>query len=139
MLDSHHKIAPHHLARSAVVYVRQSSMQQVRSNHESRTLQYRLEDRARALGWNRVEIVDEDLGISAGGCGVREGFDRLVSCVTRAEVGIIFCLEASRLSRNCRYLTLTIQNRPFNPGRQVRACGPPRRMVHDPQETCLHP
>ncbi len=44
------KITPEHLARRAIVYLRQSSDKQFRENQESRRLQYALADRVRALG-----------------------------------------------------------------------------------------
>jgi len=97
-----HKIADVHLARKAIVYVRQSSERQVQQNTESQRLQYALADRARALGWTEVEVVDSDLGTSAGPGSVRAGFDRVIASVTLGEVGIIFSREASRLSRTDR-------------------------------------
>ena len=59
------KINPEHLARSAFVYVRQSTADQLRNNHESRRRQYALADRARLLGWTDVVVIDDDLGVSA--------------------------------------------------------------------------
>ena len=56
------KIAPDHLAREAVVYIRQSTQDQLRHNHESRRRQYGLADRARGLGWDEPVVIDEDLG-----------------------------------------------------------------------------
>jgi len=61
------KITAEHLARSACVYIRQSTADQLAHNHESRRRQYALADRARQLGWTSVEIIDEDLGRSGGG------------------------------------------------------------------------
>ena len=61
------QITTEHLARSAVVYVRQSTADQVLNNHESRRRQYALADRARALGWSAVEVIDDDLGRSGSG------------------------------------------------------------------------
>ena len=61
------KITPEHLTRSAFVYVRQSTTDQVLNNHESRRRQYALADRARALGWGAVEVIDDDLGRSGSG------------------------------------------------------------------------
>ncbi len=104
------KITPDHLSRRAVVYVRQSSDQQVRHNLESQRLQYALVDRARALGWTSIDTIDADLGISAGVGTVRPGFDRLLASVARGEVGIVLAREVSRLSRNdkdfCRLVEL---------------------------------
>jgi len=97
---SGHKVKPHHLARRAIVYVRQSSEKQVRQNRESQRLQYALRDRAQALGWKQIDVIDVDLGCSASlGAARREGFDRLVGSVARGEVGIVFSRELSRLSR----------------------------------------
>ena len=61
------KIKPHHLERKAVLYVRQSSAHQVIHNRESRSLQYAMRDRLTGLGWSDIEIIDDDLGISAAG------------------------------------------------------------------------
>lgn len=104
------KITAEHLNRRAVVYVRQSSDHQVRFNLESQRLQYDLADRARTLGWTQVDVIDADLGISAGVGAVRAGFDRLLASVARGEVGIVLAREVSRLSRNdkdfCRLVEL---------------------------------
>ena len=95
-----HKISAEHLARKAVVYLRQSSPKQVRENLESQRLQYALADRARELGFQEVEIVDHDLGSSASvGAAPRGGFDRLVGSVALGEVGMILGRELSRLVR----------------------------------------
>ena len=96
------KITPKHLKRTAYVYIRQSTLSQVRDNLESRRRQYELADRARSLGWSQVEVVDEDLGRSGSGRVVRPGFQRLLSAVCLEEVGGVFALEASRLARNNR-------------------------------------
>ena len=95
------KITAEHLSRGACVYVRQSTGDQVQNNLESQRLQYGLADRARDLGWSRVEVIDEDLGQSAGG-GERPGFERLLAAVCSGTVGIVLSSEASRLSRNGR-------------------------------------
>jgi DNA invertase Pin-like site-specific DNA recombinase len=63
---THPKVKPEHLCRKAVVYIRQSSDKQVRQNKESQRLQYDAAGRMRGLGWQYVEIVDDDLGCSAG-------------------------------------------------------------------------
>jgi DNA invertase Pin-like site-specific DNA recombinase len=97
---THPKIGEEHLARKAFVYVRQSSRRQVLQNTESRRLQYALKDRARDPGFNDVEVIDTDLGSSAGvGARDRVGFDRLVGTVAQGEVGIVLSREVSRLSR----------------------------------------
>ncbi len=96
----HPKIRIEHLKRRAVVYVRQSSMRQVRDNVESQRLQYALTERARELGWQDIEIIDTDLGVSASAGTARAGFERLVAAVALGEVGIVLSREVSRLSRN---------------------------------------
>lgn len=96
------KIKAEHLARGAYVYIRQSSLGQVKHNVESQRLQYQLQDRAESLGWRDVVIIDEDLGRSGGGQMTRRGFERLLAAVCSNQVGAIFCWEASRLSRNNR-------------------------------------
>jgi DNA invertase Pin-like site-specific DNA recombinase len=108
---SHPKITPLHLQRKAIVYLRQSSDRQVQRYTESQRLQYALADRARALGFVQVDIIDADLGHSAAiGAGRREGFERLIAAVAVGEVGLVLGLEASRLARTdhdwCRLLEL---------------------------------
>src|ERR1700758_5063967 len=103
------KIKPEHLARTAIVYLRQSSDKQVRQNKESQLLQYAMAERVRALGWQEVEIINNDLGSSAGlAAAQREGFERILSLVALGEVGIVGSREVSRLSRTdkdwCRLL-----------------------------------
>ncbi len=95
------KITADHVSRTAYVYVRQSTGDQVQNNLESQRLQYRLVDRARDLGWNKVQVIDDDLGRSAGG-SERPGFEKLLAAVCAKEAGIVFSTEASRLSRNGR-------------------------------------
>ena len=90
------------LKRKAVVYVRQSSPAQVHSNLESKRRQYELVDVARRRGFHEVEVIDDDLGRSAGGTMVRPGFERLVASLCAGEVGAVLCLDASRLARNGR-------------------------------------
>ena len=94
------KISADHLGRKAYVYIRQSSMEQVRHNLESQRRQYELADKARAMGWNEVEVIDEDLGRSGASALQRTGFQRLVAEVGLGHCGAIFSLEASRLARN---------------------------------------
>jgi DNA invertase Pin-like site-specific DNA recombinase len=99
----HPKITPQHLARKALVYLRQSTLRQVRENLESQRLQYSLAERAQALGFQNVEVIDSDLGCSAGlGASRRAGFDRVLGAVARGEVGVILSREVSRLSRTDR-------------------------------------
>ena len=96
------KITPDHLARGAFIYIRQSTVDQLANNHESRLRQYGLADRARALGWTDVTVIDDDLGRSASGTVARPGFDRLVAWLCAGKVGAVLCLDASRLARNGR-------------------------------------
>jgi len=94
------KITPEHLARKAVVYLRQSSLAQVKQNTESQRLQYALVDTAKAYGFKQVEVVDCDLGMSAAtGAQAREGFKRVLASVALGEVGMVLSRELSRLSR----------------------------------------
>jgi DNA invertase Pin-like site-specific DNA recombinase len=96
------KLRPFHRERLAVVYVRQSTPQQVLDHQESTRLQYGLVSRAQALGWeaSRILIIDDDLGKSATSAQGRVGFQRLVSEVSLDHVGIIFGVEMSRLARS---------------------------------------
>jgi len=96
------KIRPEHLARAALVYVRQSTVNQVRHHQESRRRQYDLAAEARALGWQAVVVIDEDLGKSAATTAGRTGFQRLVADVSLGRAGAVFSLEVSRLARNNR-------------------------------------
>jgi DNA invertase Pin-like site-specific DNA recombinase len=98
------KILPGHRDRLAVVYVRQSSRQQVLEHTESTRLQYALLDRAVGLGWarSRVLVIDEDLGRSAAMADSRPGFARLVTEVTMGRVGLVLGIEMSRLARTGR-------------------------------------
>ena len=96
------KIRPEHLARPALVYVRQSTVDQVRHHQESRRRQYDLAAEARALGWQEVVVIDEDLGKSAATTAGRTGFQRLVADVSLGRAGAVFSLEVSRLARNNR-------------------------------------
>jgi len=99
----HHKITSEHLARKAVVYLRQSTPQQVRRNRESQHLQYAMAERARKLGWHTVQVIDTDLGNSASvGTARREGFEEVMASVAVGEVGIVLSREVSRLSRTDR-------------------------------------
>ncbi|MBD3160873.1 MAG: recombinase family protein, partial [Candidatus Latescibacteria bacterium] len=99
----HEKIQSSHLERLAVVYVRQSTPQQVEQHQESGKLQYRLKERALDLGWgeDRIQIVDCDLGISAATSESRDGFQSLVGEVTLGHVGVILGVEFDRLARSC--------------------------------------
>ena len=96
------KIGASHLSRAAYVYLRQSTPAQVEHNRESTQRQYALAARATSLGWSQqqVVVIDEDLGVSAGGVVERGGFARLTAEVALGHVGIVLGLEVSRLARN---------------------------------------
>ena len=101
-LGSASKIRDRHLDRLAIVYVRQSSPQQVLENRESRERQYALAQLAQRLGWpaERVVIIDEDQARSGKSADNRSGYQRLMTEVTLSHVGIVLGLELSRLSRS---------------------------------------
>jgi DNA invertase Pin-like site-specific DNA recombinase len=96
------KIQPHHLARKAILYVRQSSAHQVQHNRESAALQYAMRDRLTAFGWRTIETIDDDLGRSAAGGVQRAGFERMVAEVCLGKVGAVAAREVSRFARNSR-------------------------------------
>jgi DNA invertase Pin-like site-specific DNA recombinase len=101
-MNPNSKLTADHLKRRAIVYIRQSSPVQVANNLESQRRQYGLADQARQLGFQQVDIIDEDLGRSGSGQVDRPGFARLVAEVCTGAVGAVFCIEASRLARNGR-------------------------------------
>src|SRR6266480_3933800 len=96
-------ITPQHLARKAVMYIRQSTPHQVVSHQESLRLQDALHARARQLGWpaEAIDIIDDDLGLTAASAAHREGFNTVVAQVTLEQVGLIVSYDVTRLSRNC--------------------------------------
>ena len=98
------KIQGHHRDRIAIVYIRQSTLQQVERHTESTKLQYGLVDKAHELGWheNRVIVIDDDLGRSGANAEGRPGFQRLVAEVGLDRVGIVLGIEMSRLARSCK-------------------------------------
>ena len=98
------KLLPHHLERLAIVYVRQSTLQQVSNHRESTRLQYDLVNHAQTLGWpvNRVLVIDEDLGKSGATAEGRTGFQRLVNEVSLNHVGLILGIEMSCLARSSK-------------------------------------
>lgn len=96
------QIKGRHLARKAVLYVRQSSPHQVQHNQESRGLQYAMKERLRSLGWREIEVIDDDLGRSAAGAVTRSGFERMVAEVCLGKVGAVAAREVSRFARNSR-------------------------------------
>ena len=98
------KIREAHLDKLAIVYVRQSSPQQVLENRESTARQYALADYAHVLGWptERVIVIDEDQGQSGTRADNRSGYQRLLAEVTLDHVGIVLGLEMSRLARSSK-------------------------------------
>jgi DNA invertase Pin-like site-specific DNA recombinase len=120
-MNTNAKVTDDHLKRRAIVYIRQSSPIQVANNLESQRRQYALADQARQLGFQQVEIIDEDLGRSGSGQVDRPGFARLVAEVCTGSVGAVFCIEASRLARNGRDWHHLIE-----------LCGLVRALVVDP-------
>ena len=96
-------IKPTHLARKAVVYIRQSTPHQVVSNQESLRLQYALRQRAHELGWHEadIDVIDADIGLSGASAAQRSGFKELVGRVGLSEVGLILSIDVTRLARNC--------------------------------------
>jgi DNA invertase Pin-like site-specific DNA recombinase len=120
-VNTNAKLTAEHLKRRAIVYIRQSSPIQVSNNLESQRRQYALADQARQLGFQQVEVIDEDLGRSGSGQVERPGFARLVAEVCTGGVGAVFCVEASRLARNGRDWHHLIE-----------LCGLVRALVVDP-------
>ena len=92
-----------HLARKAVVYIRQSTPHQVVNNQESLRLQYALRKRALELGWHEldIDVIDANLGLSGASVAQRSGFKELVGRVGLSEVGLILSIDVTRLARNC--------------------------------------
>ena len=96
------RIGAQHLARKAVLHVRQSSAHQVQHNREGQALQYAMRERLVRLGWSEIEVVDEDLGRSAAGGAARAGFGRVVAEVCLGKVGAVAALEVPRSARASR-------------------------------------
>ncbi len=96
-------VQPHHLSRQAVIYIRQSSPNQVLTHQESLRLQHALRQRAEQLGWSpaTIQVIDADLGQTARTIVGRSGFQELVTRVSTDQVGIILSYEVTRLARNC--------------------------------------
>lgn len=101
-MSGQEKITAEHLAREVRIYVRQSTLAQVRTNTESTERQYELVSRATELGWrtDQVRVVDADLGLSGAEVAGREGFKELVADVALGGIGIVIGLEVSRLARS---------------------------------------
>ena len=96
------KLQASHLARKAMLYVRQSSPHQVRHYTEGRQLQYQMRRRLEELGFHEVDVIDEDQGQTAAGHVDRAGFDRMVADVCLGKVGAVAAREVSRFARNNR-------------------------------------
>ena len=96
------KVTAAHLSRTALLYVRQSSLKQVIHNTESAIRQYDLRGKAVSLGWaaDQVTVIDIDQGHSGVSAADREGFQQLVAEVSLGQAGIVLGLECSRLARN---------------------------------------
>ena len=123
------KITPQHLQKTAHVYIRQSSMGQVRHHRESTERQYALQDRARSFGWlpSRINVLDGDLGRSGSSTKNRADFKTLVADVSLGNAGAVFALEASRLARS---------NADWH--RLIEICGITRTLIID-EDGCYDP
>ena len=123
------KITSQHLQKTAYVYIRQSSMGQVRHHRESTERQYALQDRASGFGWptNRIEVLDGDLGCSGASTTDRDDFKTLVADVSLGNAGAVLALEASRLARS---------NADWH--RLIEICGITRTLLID-VEGCYDP
>ncbi len=102
MMRGEQKITSSHLGRAAMIYLRQSTLMQVREHGESTARQYGLAGEAARLGWApaHIEVIDCDLGLSGRTATHREGFRELLGRVCAGEVGAVFGLEVSRLARS---------------------------------------
>ena len=96
------KVTGSHRERLAAIYLRQSTLAQVRENFNSTERQYALAGQATSMGWatERVLVIDCDLGVSGRSAQGRAGWGELVGRVCAGEVGAIFGLEISRLARS---------------------------------------
>ena len=96
------KITQAHQSKPAYIYVRQSTLGQVRHHQESTERQYALKDQALAMGWPQtsIRVLDRDLGQSGAQSSGREDFKTLVADVSMSQVGVVFALEVSRLARS---------------------------------------
>jgi len=101
-MNTQAKVTAEHLRKQAILYVRQSTLHQVKENRESTALQYDLKRHAQELGWNdkQTVVIDEDLGHSGATAMDRSGFQRLVAEVSLGRVGLVMGLSVSRLARN---------------------------------------
>ena len=98
-------VQPRHLDRKAMIYVRQSSPNQVITNKESQRMQYALRERSATLGWHErdIQVIDADLGRSGATTEGRVGYQDLVAQIALGEVGILLAFDATRLARNCSH------------------------------------
>ncbi len=96
-------IKTQHLRLKAIIYIRQSTPNQMFNNQESLELQYALKARAVELGWSplNIEVIDKDLGLTGTAISHRAGFKEMLSQVALGHVGIILSYDVTRLSRNC--------------------------------------
>jgi DNA invertase Pin-like site-specific DNA recombinase/DNA-binding NarL/FixJ family response regulator len=101
-MPSSELITPAHLSRQAIIYIRQSSPNQVLTHQESTRLQYALRQRALDCGWSpdSIEVIDADQGLTAEVAEGRAGFKEIAARVTLGQVGILFSYDVTRLSRN---------------------------------------
>lgn len=101
-MNASSKVTSEHLRRQAYLYVRQSSLHQIRENKESTIRQYDFKHKAETLGWraDQLVVIDEDLGMSGASASNRNGFQRLIADVGLGRVGVVMGLEVSRLARN---------------------------------------
>ena len=102
-MTPHPKLLTTHLARHAYIYVRQSTLRQVLHATESKERQYRLVERAGALGWSatQVVIIEDDQGQSGSRAQDRNGFQELLGAIALDQVGLVLVLEVARLARHC--------------------------------------
>ena len=98
-------VQPRHLDRKAMIYVRQSSPNQVITNKESQRMQYALRERGLTLGWHEqdIHVIDTDLGRSGATTEGRAGYQDLVAHIALGGVGILLAFDATRLARNCSH------------------------------------
>jgi DNA invertase Pin-like site-specific DNA recombinase len=123
------KVQTHHLQRPAYVYIRQSTMGQVRNHQESTERQYALKGRALEMQWqaDQIRVLDRDLGQSGAQSTKREDFKVLMADVSMGNVGAVFALEASRLARS---------NLDWH--RLIEICGLTKTLVVD-EDGCYDP
>lgn len=102
-MSSSELVQPHHLARQAVIYIRQSTTHQVLTNTESQRMQCAMGEHAQRLGWSpeRIAVVQRDTGVTATSTAGREAYKKLLSEVALGHVGVVLSYESARLSRNC--------------------------------------